>query len=157
MRSKNKGIKYLRRKLQQKRYAASYTIEMAYIMAVFCFMMVVLVQKAYAIHDETKNGMELQEAVELVRHREDRSIDEIREEMDQRAGLLLSMGNPAITLEERSLGRVSGTMTGDRKTSQWSLEISSGIYEPEQFLRQVAALKQLEERDEGELQEGDAS
>lgn len=35
-------------------FSGSYTVEMAYIMAVFCMVMVVLVQQAYRIHDETK-------------------------------------------------------------------------------------------------------
>ncbi len=62
-------------------FSGSYTVEMAYIMAVFCMVMVVLVQQAYRIHDETKSGMKLQEAVEQMRHDEDDQTKEIEKEV----------------------------------------------------------------------------
>ncbi len=88
-------------------------------MAVFCLVMVVLIGQAYRLHDETKSGMELQEAVELVRHDEDDRTDQLEQEVAERTGLLFSM---------------DGT----------------------EFLRKVAALKQLEERYESQVQAGDA-
>ena len=56
-------------------YAASYTIETACVMAVFCMALVVLIQQAYRLHDETKSGMVLQLAVEQARHQEDESTE----------------------------------------------------------------------------------
>ncbi|MDO4328328.1 MAG: hypothetical protein Q4C66_03210 [Lachnospiraceae bacterium] len=136
-------------------YAASYTVEMAYIMAVFCLVMVVLVQQAYRLHDETKSGMTLQEAVERMRHDEDDRSEEIVEEVQSCSGLLLSMDNLNMELG-KSGSKVTGQLSGLRPEGAWNLEISSKVYEPEEFLRKVAALKQLEERYEGQIQEGDA-
>lgn len=137
------------------RYAASYTVEMAYIMAVFCLVMVVLIQQAYRLHDETKSGMTLQETVELIRHDEDDRRDEIVEGVRSRSGLLFSMNDWNMELE-KSRSRVTGQLSGSRPEGTWNLEISSKVYEPEEFLRKVAALKQLEERYEGQVQEGNA-
>lgn len=136
-------------------YAASYTVEMAYIMAVFCLVMVVLVQQAYRLHDETKSGMTLQEAVERMRHDEDDRGEEIVEEVQICSGLLLSMDHLNMELGKSS-SKITGQLSGSRPEGVWNLEISSKIYEPEEFLRKVAALKQLEERYEGQIQEGDA-
>ena len=136
-------------------YSGSYTVEMAYIMAVFCMIMVVLVQQAYRLHDETKSGMYLHQAVEEFRHDEDEQKDEIIRRTQESAGFLLSMDGIRFGLEEK-LSRVTGTSDGRTKKGVWNLEISSKIYEPEEFLRKIAALKQLEERNEHPLQEGDA-
>ena len=121
-------------------------------MAVFCLVMVVLIQQAYRLHDETKSGMELQEAVEMVRHDEDDRAQELAQEVDERAGLLFSMDSTGLQIEKG----VNGEICGERQGGPWGLKITSGIYEPEEFLRKIAALKQLEERYESQLQEGDA-
>ncbi len=143
------------RKRLQTGYPGSYTIEMAWIMAVFCFVMVVLIQQAYRIHDETKSGMNLLEAAERLRHDEDEGKDAVLKEARQRYGLLLSIERMQIGADaEGSRIRVWGN--GQRKDGPWSLEITEKRYEPEEFLRRVAALKQLEERNEGSIQEGDA-
>lgn len=139
----------------EKEYEGSYTVEMAYIMAVFCLVMVVLIQQAYRLHDETKCGMTLQEAVEQMRHDEDEKKEEILEEIQRQSGLLFSMDNLNLDLE-KSGSRIAGQISGQRPEGAWNLEISSKIYEPEEFLRKVAALKQLEERNESQIQEGDA-
>lgn len=125
-------------------FSGSYTVEMAYIMAVFCMVMVVLVQQAYRIHDETKSGMKLQEAVEQMRHDEDDQTKEIEKEVKQNLGLMFSMENTDIKLN-RGILRVEGNCSGQQKGKAWDLEISSRIYAPEEFLRMMAALKQLEE------------
>lgn len=139
----------------KKSYKGSYTVEMAYIMAVFCLVMVVLIQQAYRIHDETKSGMNLQEAVELARHDEDGQKDELGEEVQERSGLLFSMDRAKLQLKKQS-GRMVGISSGERREGSWNLEISEKIYEPEEFLRKIAALKQLEERHERQIQEGTA-
>lgn len=145
----------MERKKADWRFSGSYTIEMAYIMAVFCMVMVVLVQQAYRIHDETKSGMKLQEAVERIRHDEDNQDQEIEEQIQQSFGLMLSMKGTAIKLN-KGIGRIRGSCSGQQKGKVWSLEISSRIYAPEEFLRMMAALKQLEERNERQLQKGNA-
>lgn len=139
-------------KTGEKMYAASYTIETACVMAVFCMALVVLIQQAYRLHDETKSGMVLQLAVEQARHQEDESTEEPAEGF----GLMFSMEDASLQIEE-GLNRVNGHVQALRGSSGWSLEISQKKYEPEEFLRQIAALKQLEERDEGKLQAGDAA
>lgn len=136
-------------------FSGSYTVEMAYIMAVFCMVMVVLVQQAYRIHDETKTAMKLQEAVEQMRHDEDEQTGEIEENLHRNFGLMFSMEGTEIKLN-RGIGRVKGSCSGQQKGKGWNLEISSRIYAPEEFLRMMAALKQLEERDERQLQKGNA-
>ncbi len=144
-----------RKKRNGEGYSGSYTIEMAWIMAVFCFVMVVLVQQAYRLHDEAKSGMNLLEAAELVRHDEDGKRDEILKEVKQRYGLLLSTKHLQISVDQEG-SRVRIRASGQRKNGPWSLEITEKRYEPEEFLRKIAALKQLEERNEGSIQEGDA-
>lgn len=137
------------------RFSGSYTVEMAYIMAVFCMVMVVLIQQAYRIHDETKSGMKLQEAVEQIRHDEDDQEKEIEAQVQQNFGLMLSMKGIKIKLD-RGIGRIRGSFSGQQKGKAWSLEISSKVYAPEEFLRMMAALKQLEVRNERQLQKGNA-
>ena len=66
------------------------------------------------------------------------------------------MKDAGIQIDE-GLTRVNGIVSADGNGGQWKLEISEKKYEPEEFLRQIAALKQLEERDESELQAGDAA
>ena len=139
----------------ERKYAGSYTIETVWVMAVFCLVMVVLVQQAYRLHDETKNGMSLQEAVELVRHDEDERGEELVNEAKGRLGLVLSMDGVALEVEQGKKKAV-GNISGREKGGKWNLEISSGVYEPEEFLRKLAALKQLEERYERQIQEGNA-
>lgn len=136
-------------------YSASYTIEISYIMAVFCMVMIVLVQQAYRLHDETKSGMYLHQAVEEFRHDEDKKKDEIIRHTQEDAGFLLSMEGIRFELKE-GFSRVTGTSDGKTEKGIWNLEISSKVYEPEEFLRKMAALKQLEERNEHPLQKGDA-
>ncbi|MDO5415839.1 MAG: hypothetical protein Q4F29_01450 [Lachnospiraceae bacterium] len=136
-------------------YAASYTVETACVMAVFCMAMVILIQQAYRLHDETKSGMNLQEAVEAVRHDEDDRLEEIEEQFQNNPEFLLSMEQTDLQIR-KGIGRIYGEASGQQESGRWGLEISSRIYEPEEFLRQVAALKQLEERHESQLQEGDA-
>lgn len=138
-----------------KGYPASYTVETAWVMAVFCLVMVVLIQQAYRLHDETKNGMSLQEAVELARHDEDGRGDEIGEEARARLGLMLSMDRVDLEVKQGTKQTV-GSAGGQGNNGRWSLEISSSVYEPEEFLRKMAALKQLEERYERQIQKGDA-
>lgn len=142
-------------KWPKKEYEGSYTVETACVMAVFCLVMVVLIQQAYRIHDETKNGMNLQEAVEAARHDEDEQAEEIREEAKKRTGLLLSMDGIELGLKKAG-GKMEGRISGTGNRGGWALEITERIYEPEEFLRKIAALKQLEERDESQIQEGDA-
>ena len=55
------------------------------------------------------------------------------------------MENTDIKLN-RGILRVEGNCSGQQKGKAWDLEISSRIYAPEEFLRMMAALKQLEER-----------
>lgn len=138
-----------------KEYPASYTIETAWAMAVFCLVMVVLIQQAYRLHDETKNGMSLQEAIELARHDEDERTDEIGKEANARLGLVLSMDRVYLEVE-RGKKQAAGCVSGQQNDGKWNLEISSGIYDSEEFLRKMAALKQLEERYEHQIQEGNA-
>lgn len=136
-------------------FSGSYTVEMAYIMAVFCMVMVVLVQQAYRIHDETKTAMKLQEAVEQLRHDEKDQDGEIEENVRKNFGLMFSMEGTRIELN-RGIGRVEGSCGGQQRGKTWGLEISSRIYAPEEFLRMMAALKQLEDRNEHQLQKGNA-
>ena len=75
--------------------------------------------------------------------------------MAERTGLLFSMDGTELQVEKRT-GRVDGEIFGQGQGGLWGLEISSKIYEPEEFLRKVAALKQLEERYESQVQAGDA-
>ncbi len=133
-------------------HSGSYTIETACVMAVFCLALIILIQQAYRMHDETKSGMILQEAVERARHREDGE----GAEDDGEFGLFFSMENVSLQMEEGS-SRVRGTISADGRNGRWSLEITERKYEPEEFLRQIAALKQLEGRDEGKVQTGDAA
>ncbi len=139
----------------KKEYAGSYTIETAWAMAVFCLVMVVMIQQAYRLHDETKNGMKLQEAVEQIRHDEDEQEDKIQDDMQHSIGLLLSMERIDLKLETKG-SQATGRISGQKRGGKWELEISERIYEPEEFLRKMAALKQLEERYESQIQKGDA-
>lgn len=136
-------------------FSASYTVEMAYVMAVFCMVMVILIQQAYRIHDETKSGMKLFEAVEQLRHDEDEREKEIEAQIQQNFGLMLSMEGKKLELDKGIL-RIKGQYSGQQRGKTWSLEISNRVYAPEEFLRMMAALKQLEERYERKLQEGNA-
>lgn len=148
----NKKISY---KWLKKEYKASYTIETALVMTVFCLVMVVLIQQAYRLHDETKNGMKLQEGLEKIRHDEDGNGEKIQDEMQEHIGLLLSMEGVDIKLEAGS-NKAAGKIWGTENGRKWELEISERIYEPEEFLRKMAALKQLEERYESQIQERNA-
>lgn len=137
------------------KFSGSYTVEMAYVMAVFCMVMVVLIQQAYRIHDETKSGMKLFEAVEQLRHDEDGREKEIEAQIQQNFGLMLSMEGTNLKLEKGIL-RINGQCSGQQRGKNWNLEISNRVYAPEEFLRMMAALKQLEERYERKLQKRDA-
>lgn len=148
-------LKRVLKNVLRSEYPGSYTIEMTWVMAVFCFIMVVLIQQAYRLHDETKSGMNLFQVSEMIRHDEDERREEILKEARQRYGLLLSTDNLKMEAEEEG-NRIKSQVSGQRKDGPWSLEITEERYEPEEFLRKIAALKQLEERYEGSIQEGDA-
>lgn len=118
-------------------------------------VMVVLIQQAYRLHDETKSGIKLHEAVEVLRHDEDERDEEINRQAQDSVGHLFSMSGTALEVN-RGIFRVTGSYSGQERDRVWNLEISGKPYAPEEFLRMMAALKQLEERNERQLQEGNA-
>ena len=93
--------------------------------------------------------------MEQIRHDEDEQEDKIQDDMQHSIGLLLSMERIDLKLETKG-SQATGRISGQKRGGKWELEISERIYEPEEFLRKMAALKQLEERYESQIQKGDA-
>lgn len=110
-----------------RRYEASYTVEASFIMAIVLFTMVSLIQFAYRQCRQTNGNMRLEEMVEVLRHRETIPGDS------------LSVDTVPYQIEaERGLLTVSGHVSGDG----WSLNIESGIYEPEEFMRLLTLIQE---------------
>lgn len=105
----------------------SYSVEAAFVMGVVLFAMVALIQTAYAQCRQTTGRMRLQEMVEVLRHRE------------SEAGDSLMLEAAAYQLQaKKGQFKVKGRAEGDN----WSLEIESDRYEPEEFMRLLTLIQE---------------
>lgn len=110
-----------------KKYAGSYTVEASFVMAVVLCSMISLIQFAYRQCRQANGSMRLQEMVEVLRHRE------------SLPGEALSADSVPYRIEvKRGFAKVNGRVEGDH----WSLDIESGIYEPEEFMRLLTLIQE---------------
>lgn len=132
----------------------SYTIEAAVIMSIFCFMSVEIIRHGYRIYDETTGKMILHESVEEARHISDWEETEQLEELEEKGGRKKQGGfifeNFNIQLRNQTK-RIHGEAEATTINGQWSVQIEAEQFRPEEFLRKIEAVKQLEERNGSSL------
>ncbi len=116
----------------------SYTVEAAWVAAVVILSVATAIQAAYGLRGRTAGAMALHEAVETARHEKDLTVEEVRALFDK-TGVL-------IELRERG-GAIEGTARGKR----WEVRIQGTKFRPEDFLRKITLLEQLEEGNGGSL------
>lgn len=105
----------------------SYTVEAAFVMSLILYVMVFLIQTAYSECRQAVGTMRLQEMVEILRHQEE----------DGPAAL--SKDGAAYRLRAEKGG---GSVMGHAEGASWSLDIKSGIYEPEEFMRLLTLIQE---------------
>lgn len=132
----------------------SYTIEAAVIMSIFCFMSVGIIGQGYRVYDETTGRMVLHESVEKGRHglewEEAAWLKELEEKGSGRKRTGFSFDNFQIQLEKQAK-RIAGKADASTIKGQWDAQIEAEIFRPEEFLRKIEAVKQLEERNGNSL------
>lgn len=137
---------------EKKALAGSFTIEATLVMAIIIMSVAVLILQSYRIHDEIKLAVRLHRGVEQMSF-EQAETKPVQKKLN--TGFLLSVV-PGRADIERSGGKITGTLDGRTKSGLWSVSIEGRVYKPEEFLRQMAALKQLEEQNENQLHQADA-
>lgn len=132
----------------------SYTIEAAVIMSIFCFMSVGIIQQGYRVYDETTGKMVLHESVEKARHvlswEEAVGLKELEEKGTKRKLAGFFFDNFNVQLEKQTK-RIAGRADASTINGQWDMQIEAEIFRPEEFLRKIEAVKQLEERNGNSL------
>lgn len=128
----------------KKRLQGSYTIEAAFVMAIVLWAVLVSLQAAYQLRDETAGAMALHGAAERLIHGEDENAQEAESYALRLAGRPFSWKAYEFKIEE-----YGGLLTGKKiraagKGGRWSLEISQKEYDPENFLRMCSLLGRKE-------------
>ena len=111
------------------RYSGSYTVEAAWVSAVVILAVVTTIQAAYGLRGRVVQAMVLHEAVETARHEKGLTAQEVQ------------------TRFERTGVRLELQAAADR----WEVRIQSTKFRPEEFLRRITLLEQLEEGNGGSL------
>ena len=120
------------------RYSGSYTVEAAGVSAGVILAGVTTIQAAYGLRGRGVRAMVLHEAVETARHEKGLTAQEVQTRFE-RTGVRLE-------LQERG-GIIDGQAAADR----WEVRIQSTKFRPEEFLRRITLLEQLEEGNGGSL------
>ena len=102
----------------KKTYAASYTVEASYVMAIVIFSLAILIKAAYTQCKEQTGVFKLHYVVEQLRGQE------AQEELE----FLVSQWKGYAVREE---GKVEGTLEG----SSWTKEIQVSVHNPEKLMR----------------------
>ena len=120
------------------RCSGSYTVEAAWVSAVVILAVVTTIQVAYGLRGRVAQAMVLHEAVETARHEKGLTAEEVQARFE-RTGVRLK-------LQERG-GIIDGQAASDRGEGR----IQSTKFRPEEFLRRITLLEQLEEGNGGSL------
>lgn len=126
----------------KKRFKGSYTVEVAFIMAFVLWAIMVSIQAAYCLRDETAGAMALQEAVQRLSHGEEMAPEEAREAGLRKAGHPFAWEGYEFQLERKGNIVTGWKVYGVGKAGNWSLEINQDVFEPENFLRKISLLDQ---------------
>lgn len=111
----------------RKSCEGSYTVEATFVMGVILFAMAALIRTGYGQCRQTTGNMRLQEMVEVLRHRE------------SEAGDILRLDAAAYHLQaKKGQFKVKGRVEG----GNWSLDIESDRYEPEEFMRLLTLIQE---------------
>ena len=121
--------------MRGRRYSGSYTVEAAWVSAVVILAVVTTIQAAYGLRGRVVQAMVLHEAVETARHEKGLTA----QTRFERTGVRLE-------LQERG-----GTIDGQAAADRWEVRIQSTKFRPEEFLRRITLLEQLEEGNGGSL------
>lgn len=108
-------------------------------MSLVLLVLCTLIQNAYRIHDETCGAMALQQRVEKLRHQEEG--DRINIERGQRISRLLSKEWQLETSVNRNI------VKGEIKNNEWSINLETEIYDPENFMRMISIFDNEEKKD----------
>lgn len=126
----------------KKQFQGSYTVEASFIMAIVIWAIMVSIQAAYCLRDETAGAMALQEAVQCLSHGEETDPEEAREAGLRKAGNPFAWKGYEFQLERKGNIVTGWRVQGSGRAGNWSLEIHQGVFEPENFLRKISLLDQ---------------
>ena len=124
--------------MRGRRYSGSYSVEAAWVSAVVILAVVTTIQAACGLRGRGVQAMVLHEAVETARHEKGLTAQEVQT-CFERTGVRLE-------LQERG-----GTIDGQAAADRWEVRIQSTKFRPEEFLRRITLLEQLEEGNGGSL------
>lgn len=115
------------RKYANVRMAASFTVEVSYVMAMVIFALAMLVRTAYSQCVETTEVMKLHWRVEQLRYREE----------DQEKAL-----------DNGQVSKSSEKVEGYIHLEGWEKEITAGVHQPEEALRLITIFEPDEEAED---------
>lgn len=128
----------------KKRLDGSYTVEAAIVMSIVLWAVVCSIQAAFRLRDETVGAMALAEAVQELSHGEECTAEEAGNTGSSRAGHSFSWTETAISLDKTGNFLTGRKAAGTGSGGKWRLELETGIFDPENFLRKLSLLEQEE-------------
>ncbi len=122
------------------RCEASVTVEAAFVIPIIFFVLMLIIQRAYIIHDTVSGSMILEESVERVRYRTDHDLKpEVFADQGEEAGNpRLWLGSYTVEITEDLLRTGGKASAGD-----WREEIDMNTFDPARYLRVTRAAQEL--------------
>lgn len=130
--------------MKRIRLRGSYTVEAAFVMAVVLWAIMVSIQAAYCLRDETAGAMALQEAVLQLSHGEDMEPEEAAARGMERAGQPFSWEDYEFQMKVRGNVLTGRKIEAIGRGGSWKLELEQKVFDPENFLRMISLLDQEE-------------
>lgn len=121
-----------------RRVSGSYTVEAAWVTAVVILSVTTAIQAAWGLRGRVAGTMVLHEAVETARHEKGLTAKEVQTQFEQ-AGVRVQ------------LRELSGAIDGTAQVNRQEIGIQGTEFRPEDFLRKITLLEQLEEGNGGSL------
>lgn len=125
-------------------FRGSYTVEAAFIMALVLWAVMVSIQTAYRLRDETTGAMALHEAVLQLCHGEEEEPEAAASAGMERAGHPFSWERYEFQMKLKGNLLTGRKVEATGNAGSWSMELEQKVFDPENFLRMISLLEQEE-------------
>ncbi len=121
------------------RYGASLSVEAAFVIPIIFFTLMLIIQRAYIIHDTVSGSMILEESVERVRYNTDKDLkpEIFAEEGEEKGNPRLWLGEYEMDITRDPLRTAGSASAGD-----WQQKIDMNTFDPARFIRVTRAAKE---------------
>ncbi|MFR3730771.1 TadE/TadG family type IV pilus assembly protein [Lacrimispora sp.] len=128
----------------KRRVSGSFTVEAAFVMAIVLWALLLSIQAAYRIRDQTVGAMALQEAVQRLRHNESEMPEEAVAWAEKRAGTPFSWKRYGFELKTTGNPLTGNRVNASAAGGRWKLSLEQKVFDPENFLRMMTLTDQEE-------------